>query len=85
MERVYIEMTIPSLSFEVRKMKPDRAIDDIREVRRKISAECGHDAQRFLAHYEKIEEQIRADGKYQFTEADDVAPRTIVLNDRPKK
>jgi hypothetical protein len=66
-------------------MKPDPAIDKIREVRRKISAECGHDAQQLFAHYKEMEERLRADGKYRFIEADEVAPETTVLNDKPKK
>ncbi|HEY3857375.1 MAG TPA: hypothetical protein VGO67_23565 [Verrucomicrobiae bacterium] len=66
-------------------MKPDRAIDDIREVRRRISAECGHDAQQLLAHYKEMEDRIRLDGKYQFIEADEAALETTVLNDKPKK
>ena len=66
-------------------MKTDRAIDNVREVRRKISAECGHDAQRLFVHYKEMEEGLRADGKYQFIEGDEVAPETPVLNDKPKK
>jgi hypothetical protein len=66
-------------------MKSDPAIDDIREVRRKISAECGHDAQRLLAHYKEMEEGLRSDGKYQFIEADELAPEATVLNDKLKK
>ncbi len=66
-------------------MKPDPAIDKIREVRRKISAECGHDAQRLLAHYKEMEEGLRADGKYRFIEAVEAEPESTVLNDKAKK
>ncbi len=32
----------------------DEAIEEIREVRHRISAECGHDPQRYYAHLEEV-------------------------------
>ncbi len=36
-------------------MKPDPAIDEIREVRHRISAEFGHDTRALLDHYRELE------------------------------
>ena len=36
-------------------MKQDKAIDEIRAVRRAISAEMGHDSKRIIAHYRQME------------------------------
>jgi hypothetical protein len=47
-------------------MQPDPAIDEVREVRRKISAEFGHDPRRLMAHYVEYEKQLRREGKYRF-------------------
>jgi hypothetical protein len=44
-------------------MQPDPAIDEIREVRRKISAEFGNDPQRLVAHYMELEREARRTGK----------------------
>jgi hypothetical protein len=66
-------------------MKPDPAIDKIREVRRKISAEFGHDPRRLMAHYREMEAQLHAQGKYRFLEPSEPEPEQAVLNDRLKK
>jgi len=65
-------------------MQSDPAIDEIREVRREISAEFGHDPRRLLAHYVELEKEMRRAGKYKFLEglpaklADE-----MVLRDKP--
>jgi hypothetical protein len=68
-------------------MKPDPAIDDIREVRGKISAEFGHDARQMMAHYREFEGQLQAEGRYRFVERLEVGMEIEkpVLNDKPKK
>ncbi len=38
-------------------MKPDPTIDAIREVRHQISASVGHDAQKLMEHYRKLQER----------------------------
>jgi hypothetical protein len=38
-------------------MKPDPAIDAIREVRHHISASCDHDARKLVDHYRKLQER----------------------------
>ncbi|MCI0377296.1 MAG: hypothetical protein L0215_06810 [Gemmataceae bacterium] len=35
----------------------DPVIDEIREVRRRISASCAHDPDKLVAHYKKLQEQ----------------------------
>ncbi|MFW6162770.1 MAG: hypothetical protein ACODAJ_08350 [Planctomycetota bacterium] len=38
-------------------MKPDPAIEEIRAVRHRISAEHGHDTRRLVKHYQEMEKQ----------------------------
>ena len=40
-------------------MKNDQPIDEIREVRRRISARVGHDPEKLVAYYIKLEEKYR--------------------------
>jgi hypothetical protein len=43
-------------------MKPDQSdpvIDEVREVRRRISERCGHDPERLVAYYMILQEQYR--------------------------
>ncbi len=51
-------------------MNPDPLIDEIRRVRHKISAECGHDPKRLVEYYLRLEEELRGTGEFQF--ADDL-------------
>lgn len=75
-------------------MKPDIAIQEIREVRHQMSAECGHDLDRFFAMLQgeekKFEPQIRRfreiERQYQqasIPQADEPVS-TMVLRDKPK-
>ena len=67
-------------------MQPDPAIDEIREVRRKISAEFGHDPRRLMAHYVELEKEMRRTGKYKFRDAPARKPdAALVLRDKPRK
>ena len=36
----------------------DPVIDGIREVRRRISEQCGHDPERLVAYYMKLQQQF---------------------------
>ena len=75
-------------------MKPDIAIQEIREVRHQMSAECGHDLDRFFAMLEaeeqKFEPQIRRfrEIERQYQQASlpqaDEPERTMALRDKPK-
>ena len=38
-------------------MKPDPAIEEIRAVRHRISAEHGHDTRRLVKHYQEMEKR----------------------------
>ncbi len=40
-------------------MKPDPAIDDIREVRHRISASVDHDPRKLVEHYRRLQEKHR--------------------------
>ena len=57
MKKIYLETTIFS------GFMKDIAIEEIREVRHRISAECGHDLERFFAYMleeqQKYQEQIQ--------------------------
>jgi hypothetical protein len=69
-------------------MKPDPAIDEIRDVRRKISAEFGHDPRRLMAHYIEYEKVLEREGKYHFAQTPAAvvgADEQIALNDKPRK
>lgn len=47
-------------------MKPDPLLVPIREARRRISAEFGHDARRLVGYYRERERRLRAEGKHRF-------------------
>lgn len=65
-------------------MQPDPAIDEIRAIRREISAEFGHDPRRFMQHYVELEKEMRRTGKYKFREVPFENPEAdLVLHDRP--
>jgi len=66
-------------------MKPDPAIDEIRETRRKISAEFGHDPRRLMAHYIEFEKQLEREGNYRFADPPVGNAEQAVLNDKPWK
>ena len=41
-------------------------VEEVREIRMKISEECGHDLNKLLAYYQKVEKEMRKSGKYKF-------------------
>ena len=41
-------------------------MNEVHEMRRKISAEFGHDLNRLVAYYQEVENQMRKSGKYKF-------------------
>jgi hypothetical protein len=75
-------------------MKPDIAIKEIREVRHQMSAECGHDLDRFFvmlqAEEKKFEPQIQRyrEIERQYQQASlpqaDEPESTMILHDKPK-
>ena len=66
-------------------MEPDPAIDDIREVRRQISAEFGHDPRRLMAHYIEFQERLKREGRYRFVGSPQSEPAVAALNDKPSQ
>jgi hypothetical protein len=64
-------------------MNPDPAIDEIRDVRGKISAEFGHDVRRLMAHYVEYENELKREGKYHFAESTVDEAQPGALNDKP--
>jgi hypothetical protein len=53
------------MSAEGNSMSDDE-IKIIRRVRHEISAECGHDVDRVVAYYRRVEEELRRSGKFRF-------------------
>lgn len=43
----------------MKEIRNDQPIDEIRELRRRISARFDHDPARLVAHYVKLQEQYR--------------------------
>ena len=46
----------------------NEVVKEVREMRMKISEECGHDLNRLLAYYQKVEKEMRESGKYKFVD-----------------
>ena len=43
-------------------------MEEVREMRRKISAEFGHDLNRLVAYYQEVESEMRRSDKYKFVD-----------------
>lgn len=65
-------------------MNPDPLIDEIRAVRRKISAEFGHDPHRLVAHYMELDRRMCAEGRHRLVEAPVAEAAVAVLHDKPR-
>ena len=46
----------------------NEVVKEVREIRMKISEECGHDLNRLIAYYQKVGEELRKSGKYKFAD-----------------
>ena len=46
----------------------NEVVKEVREMRMKISEECGHDIYRLLAHYQEVGKRLRKTGKYKFVD-----------------
>jgi hypothetical protein len=57
-------------------MKDDPIIAEIRRVRHKISAACGHDTKRLVEHYRNFEKKLRKSGKFRFSDEPKAAVAT---------
>ena len=49
----------------------DYEIDEIRRIRREISARFDHDVDKLIAHYQALEREYRKSGKYKFVDPPD--------------
>ena len=43
-------------------------VEEVREIRMKISEECGHDLNKLFAYYQEVEKEMRKSGKYKFVD-----------------
>ena len=50
-------------------------VEEVREIRMKISEECGHDLNRLIAYYQKVGEELRKSGKYKFADSEPPAEK----------
>ena len=50
-------------------------VKEVREIRHKISAECGHDLERLIAYHQEIEKELRKSGKYKFADPPEEKPK----------
>ena len=53
---------------ELLRPEMNEVVKEVREMRMKISEECGHDLNRLLAYYQKVEKEMRESGKYKFVD-----------------
>ena len=51
---------------DLRSTEMNEVVEEVREMRMKISEECGHDLYRLLAHYQEVGKRLRKSGKYKF-------------------
>jgi hypothetical protein len=58
-------------------------VEEVREIRYKISEECGHDLNKLIAYYQKVEKEMRKSGKYKFADSEPPAEKpTSTESDR---
>ena len=63
----------------------DPAIDEIYEIRKKISAEFGDDPRRLMAHYAEYEKQLESEGWKFYKEPVEKSEDEMALRDEPSK
>ena len=51
-------------------------MEEVREMRRKISEEFGHDLKRLGAYYQELETEMRKSGKYRFADPPSEKPES---------
>ena len=54
----------------------NEVVKEVREMRMKISEECGHDLNRLLAYYQEVEKEMRKSGKYKFVDPEPPAEKS---------
>ena len=45
---------------------PNDEIGEVRQIRRAISEECGHDIRKVAAYYRQVEEELKKSGDFRF-------------------
>ena len=53
----------------------NEVVKEVREMRYKISEECGHDLNKLLAYYQKVEKEMRKSDKYKFADPEPLAKK----------
>lgn len=56
-------------------------IDEIRRIRREISARFDHDVNKLCEYYRKLEQEYRKSGKYKFVDPPSEKPKPTKLGD----
>ena len=54
----------------------NEVVKEVREMRMKISEECGHDIYQLLAHYQEVGKRLRKTGKYKFVDPEPPAEKS---------
>ena len=60
---------------DLRSTEMSEVVKEVREMRMKISEECGHDLYRLLAHYQEVGKRLRKIGKYKFVDPEPPAEK----------
>ncbi|RKU36078.1 hypothetical protein C6496_14400 [Candidatus Poribacteria bacterium] len=53
----------------------NEVVKEVREIRMKISEECGHDLNKLIAYYQKVGKELRKSGKYKFVDPEPAAEK----------
>lgn len=53
---------------DLRSTEMNEVVKEVREIRMKISEECGHDLNRLIAYYQEVGKRLRKTGKYKFVD-----------------
>ena len=61
---------------DLRSTEMNEVVKEVREMRMKISEECGHDLNKLLAYYQKVEKEMRKSGKYKFVDPEPAAEKS---------
>jgi hypothetical protein len=59
----------------------DYELDEIRRIRREISARFDHDVDKLIAHYQALEKEYRKSGKYKFVDPPSDNPKPMKTSD----
>ncbi|MCP4549548.1 MAG: hypothetical protein GY835_24085 [bacterium] len=63
----------------------DEGINEVRRIRHQISEECGHDVDRLVSFYQKMEEDLRASGEFRFADDRPKEPAVSTAKTSPKE